>query len=155
MDHAVDLVFGEDALEGRAVVDVGAVEREVLGGLVAHDGADAADDLFGGVGEVVDDNDLVATLEQLDDGVRSDKAGAAGNEDAGVLGIFLLAHAQSFRFDGRKQTSHQYTSRAGARMVRPADRTICQTMPRQKSPISTHLADPQGLGGCKLPRMHD
>ena len=40
-----------------------------LGGLVAHDGLDAVDGDGAGVGEVIDDDDLVAALEQLDDRV--------------------------------------------------------------------------------------
>ena len=38
-----------------------------------------------GVGEIIDDDDLVTTLEQLNDGVRADKAGATGNEDTCLL----------------------------------------------------------------------
>ena len=101
VDHTVDGVRVKDALEGDAVVDVGAVEGEALGGVLAHDGVDAVEDLLGRVGEVVDDDDLITVLEELDDGVGADEAGAAGDEDAGVLGVFLLAHWVPFGWVGR------------------------------------------------------
>ena len=63
----------EDLVHCIAVKHVGLVEGEVLGGLVAHDGLDAVDGDGAGVGEIIDDDDLVATLEQLNDGVRADK----------------------------------------------------------------------------------
>ncbi len=96
VDHAVDLVLVEDALERLAVVHVGAVEGEALGGLGSHDGVDAVEHLLGGVGQVVDDDDLIAVLEQLDARVGADEAGAAGDEDARVLGGDLLAHEIPF-----------------------------------------------------------
>ena len=50
VDHAVDVVLVKDGVHGLAVIDVGAVEGEVGGSGVAHDGLDAVDDLLGGVG---------------------------------------------------------------------------------------------------------
>ena len=97
VDDAVDLVGIEDLVHRIAVEHVGLVEGEVLGGLVAHDGLDAVDGNGAGVGEVIDDDNLVATLEQLNDGVRADKAGAAGNEDAGVFGVECFGHVVSYR----------------------------------------------------------
>ena len=97
VDDAVDLVGIEDLVHRIAVEHVGLVEGEVLGGLVAHDGLDAVDGNGAGVGEVIDDDDLVAALEQLNDGVRADKAGAAGNEDAGVFGVECFGHVVSYR----------------------------------------------------------
>ena len=96
VNHAVDVVLVKDALEGLAVVDVGTVEGEALGGLVAHDGVDAVEDLLGCVGEVVYDDDLIAVLKQLDARVAADEAGAAGDEHAGVLGVLLFAHGIPF-----------------------------------------------------------
>ena len=97
VDDAVDLMGIEDLVHGIAVEHVGLVEGEVLGGLVAHDGLDTVDGDGAGVGEVVDDDDLVATLEQLNDGVRADKAGATGYEDAGVFGVECFGHVVSYR----------------------------------------------------------
>ena len=74
----------EDALESFAVVDVGDVHGEVGRGLVADDGLDAVLDLGRGVRQVVDDDNLVAALKQLDDGVGANESGAAGNKDAGI-----------------------------------------------------------------------
>ena len=97
VDDAVDLMGIEDLVHRIAVEHVGLVEGEVLGGLVAHDGLDAVDGDGAGVGEIIDDDDLVATLEQLNDGVRADKAGATGNEDAGVFGVECFGHVVSYR----------------------------------------------------------
>ena len=93
VDHAVDAVRVEDTGEGLAVVDVGDIEGEVRGRLGADDGLDAIFHLGGGVGEIIDDDDLVSAFKQLDDGVRADEAGAAGDEDAGVLRSEGLSHA--------------------------------------------------------------
>ena len=97
VDDAVDLVGIEDLVHRIAVEHVGLVEGEVLGGLVAHDGLDAVDGDGAGVGEVIDDDDLVAALEQLNDGVGTDETGTAGNEDAGVFGVECLGHVVSYR----------------------------------------------------------
>ena len=97
MDDAVDLVGIEDLVHRIAVEHVGLVEGEVLSGLVAHDGLDAVDGDGAGVGEVIDDDDLVAALEQLNDGVGTDETGTAGNEDAGVFGVECLGHVVSYR----------------------------------------------------------
>ena len=97
VDDAIDLMGIEDLVHGLAVEHVGLVEGEVLGGLFAHDGLDAVDSDSAGVGEVIDDDDLVAALEQLNDGVRADKAGATGNEDAGVFGVECFGHVVSYR----------------------------------------------------------
>ena len=97
VDDAVDLMGIEDLVHRIAVEHVGLVEGEVLGGLVAHDGLDAVDGDGAGVGEVIDDDDLVAALEQLNDGVGTDEAGTAGNEDAGVFGVECLGHVVSYR----------------------------------------------------------
>ena len=97
VDDAVDLMGVEDLVHGLAVEHVGLVEGEVLGSLFAHDGLDAVDGDGAGVGKVIDDDDLVAALEQLNDGVRADKAGATGYEDAGVFGVECFGHVVSYR----------------------------------------------------------
>ena len=68
-----------------------------------------------GVGEIIDDDDLVATLEQLNDGVRADKAGATGNEDAGVFGVECFGHVVSYRI--RNTSRGEYSAGGDAQMV--------------------------------------
>ena len=97
VDDAVDLVGIEDLVHRIAVEHVGLVESEVLGGLVAHDSLDAVDGDGAGVGEVIDDDDLVAAFEQLNDGVGTDEAGTAGNKDAGVFRVECFGHVVSYR----------------------------------------------------------
>ena len=96
VDDAVDRVGVEDLLERGAIIHVRDDELEVLGRFGANDDLDAVLDLRGGVGEVIDDDDLVVLLEQLDHGVAADEASAAGDEHAGVFGIDLLAHGVPF-----------------------------------------------------------
>ena len=116
VDDAVDLMGIEDLVHRIAVEHVGLVEGEVLGGLVAHDGLDAVDGDGAGVGEIIDDDDLVATLEQLNDGVRADKAGATGNEDAGVFGVECFGHVVSYRI--RNTSRGEYSAGRDAQIVR-------------------------------------
>ena len=116
VDDTVDLMGIEDLVHRIAVEHVGLVEGEVLGGLVAHDGLDAVDGDGAGVGEIIDDDDLVATLEQLNDGVRADKAGATGNEDTGVFGVECFGHVVSYRI--RNTSSGEYSAGRDAQIVR-------------------------------------
>ena len=60
--------------------------------------------------------DLVATLEQLNDGVRADKAGATGNEDAGVFGVECFGHVVSYRI--RNTSSGEYSAGSCSKNVR-------------------------------------
>ena len=96
VDNATRAVLVEDLGERGAVVDVGLVEGEIGGGGLTHDGLDAVADLGRRVGEVVDNDDLVAALEEFDNRVAADEAGTAGHEYAGVLGRDLLAHGSPF-----------------------------------------------------------
>ena len=103
VDHAVDVERLEDGLEGVAVAHVGADERHALGCLFAHDLRDAVENLLAGVGEVVDDDDLIAAREQLDDGVAPDEAGSTGHKYAGFGGCFLKRHGSFLRSMGRRK----------------------------------------------------
>ncbi len=96
VNHAVDLVVGEDLLQGLTVVDVGPIKGQVLGAIFAHDGVDAVDDLLRRVGEVVHDDGVVACIEQLDHGVAANEPGTAGDEDGRILRKLLLTHAIPF-----------------------------------------------------------
>jgi hypothetical protein len=58
---------------------IGDVERVVLGFLAA-DQLNAVQDLFGGVVEVVDDDDLVVGLEESERGEGADVAGTTGGK---------------------------------------------------------------------------
>ena len=86
MDDGLDGVFGKNAAQQFAVADVALIKGEG----VAGDFGDAADNLGRGVAEVVDNHGGVPRLDELDHGVRTDKAGAAGNEDGGHGVSFLF-----------------------------------------------------------------
>lgn len=83
MNDIVDIrVLLEHLIQGLLVGDI---EGVVLGPLSA-DQLDAVQDLFGGVVEVVDDDDLVVGLEESERGEGADVAGATG-EKRGVSGL--------------------------------------------------------------------
>ena len=80
VDDGVDAVLGEGALARLAVQDGGLHELQLIGGS-AGELADAVDRYQAGIGQVVQDNHVVALLEQLDAGVAADEARTAGNQD--------------------------------------------------------------------------
>ncbi len=94
VDDTVDIVLVEDLVHRLAVIHIGTIEREVLCLLFADDRIDAVDDLLRGIGQIVHNNDLVAAVQELDDRVAADESCTAGDEDAGILRILLLAHAR-------------------------------------------------------------
>ena len=57
---------------------------------MAGDFGDAADNSGRGIAEIVDNHWGVPGLDELDHGVRADKAGAAGDEEVHIL--FHLAY---------------------------------------------------------------
>jgi hypothetical protein len=69
-------VLLEHLVQGLLISDV---ERVVLGSLAA-DQLNAVQDLFGGVVEVVDDDDLVVGLEESERGEGTDVAGTTGGK---------------------------------------------------------------------------
>ncbi|ABA48535.1 hypothetical protein BURPS1710b_3148 [Burkholderia pseudomallei 1710b] len=77
MDRGRDRMRVEDPRERALVAHVGFVKRRRLAG----DLLDPRDRLALAVDEVVGDHDVVAVREQLDGGVRTDIARAAGDED--------------------------------------------------------------------------
>ena len=88
VDDGVDILFGEDFVQGLAVADVGLVETEIFAGYLFY--------LFKRfsrtVAKVVDDDDLAAGLQQFDAGVAADVAGAAGTENCfGFSHLLLIA----------------------------------------------------------------
>ena len=79
VNDRVDIgMLAEDLVEGRLIGDVDGVELWAL----ASELLQAVDDLFGGVVEVVDDDDLVVGFEQLEDGEGADVAAATVGERA-------------------------------------------------------------------------
>ena len=77
VDDAVDVVGGKDLGELLLVADI-ALDK--LDGL-ARDCLDAVEHDRRGVAQVVKRDGLVPRVLQLDDGVASDEAGSAGNEN--------------------------------------------------------------------------
>ena len=77
VDHGLYVVFGEDSVQSLAVADVGLVETEIFAGYLFY----PFQRIGGAVAEVVDDDDLMAGLQQFHTGVAADVAGAACAED--------------------------------------------------------------------------
>ena len=73
MDHDVDVVVVENALEGIAIEDRCLIEREAiaLGALFeTRDAAHTLDGHFARVAQIVDDNNVVAACKQLNDRIN-------------------------------------------------------------------------------------
>ncbi len=83
VDDAVDRRRGEHGVHGGLVADVALDER----GAGTRDGLDAVENHRVGVAQVVVDDDLVARLLQLNDGVAANEAGATGNKNPHKLPI--------------------------------------------------------------------
>ena len=77
MDHGVESVPGEHLAQGVRVANIRLGEF----GRPAGDLRNAPDRRLVAVAEVVENDDLVPRLHQFDAGVRSDIAGAAGDQD--------------------------------------------------------------------------
>ena len=77
MDDRIEFVFGKDLVHRGAVAHVCIVKAEVF----ARDLTDAHHRLFAGIGEVIDHRHLVTALEQCDQRVAADEAGAARQKD--------------------------------------------------------------------------
>jgi hypothetical protein len=86
---------GEDAAHPLRVADVGLLEarpaRERRGEVLALAG-----------GEVVDDHDLVAAVEELVDEVRADEAGAAGDQGTHGGGCYVRNQGRAGRASSRR-----------------------------------------------------
>ena len=83
VNDGVDAVTREDALENvRAAVD--AIEVGCLAGNLL----DPVDDVCAGVGQIIDDDDIVTRVHELYDGVAADVSGASG--DQYIHGLSLL-----------------------------------------------------------------
>ncbi len=112
MDRAVDVVLFKDAVERRAVAHVVFIEGDVL----ARDLLHAFDGLRAGVDQIIDDDDLVAALEQLHAGVAADIAGAAGDEYVHVFSPFNPAMSRDRRLFRAARRSRR--SRRGGLLYR-------------------------------------
>ena len=84
VDDGVKFMRFENFFESRVVEQIDFVEFRRL----AREFRAALDGFFLRVVKVVDNRDVVACLEQFDDGVRADVAGASGNENS--HNIFVL-----------------------------------------------------------------
>ena len=73
VDDGVDGMFLKDAVEHRAVADVRLVEEDVL----ARDLFDALERDLARVGKIVDDDDVMAIVQQFYQSVRADEPGSA------------------------------------------------------------------------------
>jgi hypothetical protein len=79
MDHAYDIGMGtEDGVHRYIVAAIG-IDKV---GTAAYDGLDAIQDLDIGVGEVIDDDNIVALLHEFYDGMRTDIPYSAGDENS-------------------------------------------------------------------------
>ena len=67
----------EDLMQDGTVLRIRLIER----GALARDGLDLVDDRTGRIGQVVQNDDVVARLKQLDAGVAADEARAAGYQN--------------------------------------------------------------------------
>ena len=85
VDDKVNGVLIKDAVQSILIVDVCLVERKALGVFFSHNGFDAIDNLCRSVGEVVNNDSLVAGIEQLNNGMAANKARAASDKYAGIL----------------------------------------------------------------------
>lgn len=77
VDDGPDWVGCEDFVEEWGVMEGALVEGDGAGG----DLRDAGEGFWGGVGEVVEDDDVVGFLEEFEDGVGADVACSACDED--------------------------------------------------------------------------
>ena len=77
MDDGRELGRGEEAVEAGLVHQVALDELDLL----ARHGLDTRQRLLGGVVQAVEDDDLEVRIEELEDGVAADVAGAAADAD--------------------------------------------------------------------------
>ena len=84
MNDGIDGLVSEQAAQDGALADVADNQIWPLAG----DLLDTVNDLSFAVAEVIEDNHFVTRFEQLHDGVRTDVAGTAGNED----GLYCRRH---------------------------------------------------------------
>ena len=80
VDHRLDRVAGEDAVEAGPIEEVDVMECGGAPGQLF----DPVKRLFVAVGKIVDDHHVVAGAQQFKDGVAADVARAAGDQDCHV-----------------------------------------------------------------------
>ena len=94
VNGTADGLLVEDAVEKRPVLHVALVEGT---NLLARDALDALEGDLAGVGQVVDHDDVIASVEQLNAGVAADEAGTARDKDARLFGLsYRIGHTCSF-----------------------------------------------------------
>ena len=94
VDGAADRLLVEDAVEKRPVLHIALIEGTDL---FARDALDALKGDLAGIGQVVDHDDVIASVEQLDAGVAADEAGTARDKDARLFGLsYRISHTCPF-----------------------------------------------------------
>ena len=116
VDDKVNSVLVKDAVQCIFVVDVCLVERKALGVFFSHNGFDAIDNLYRSIGEVVNNDSLVAGIEQLNNGMAANKARAAGNKYAGILWDQSVRHINPFVDLYRHKYTAFYAKRCALRV---------------------------------------
>ena len=96
VNDKVNGVLIKDAVECICIVDVCLVERKALSVFFSHNGFDAIDNLCRSIGKVINNNSLVAGIEQFNNGVAANKARAAGDKYAGILWNQSVRHINPF-----------------------------------------------------------
>ena len=92
MDDGIDVVFGKDSVHAFLVQQIHLIKLEVFAG----DFPDAVQCLRLGVDEVVEDDDFLPLVQQLHAGVRTNVAGAAGDQYCHFAQSFLWEVAPCF-----------------------------------------------------------
>ncbi|EJX02305.1 hypothetical protein EVA_09588 [gut metagenome] len=85
VDDSINLLFFKDTVDSRLIQQVCLIKNRASAG----DFFDAVEDLRLGVGEVIDDNNLFAGVDQLNDGVAADKSGSSGDENSHNIHSFI------------------------------------------------------------------
>ena len=96
VNDKVNGVLIKDAVQCICVVDVCLVERKALSVFFSHYGFDAIDNLCRSIGEVINNNSLVAGIEQFNNGMAANKARATGDKYAGILWNQSVRHINPF-----------------------------------------------------------
>ena len=116
---------------------VGDVQRVVLGPLAA-DELDAVQDLLGGVVEVVDDDDLIVSLEKGKSGEGADVAGATGEKSVLELDnrfVDRVRHCRGLSHSSRTTPLGKEEEGLGFRR-----RMVCSSLPGDKNRTDDHCA---------------
>ena len=96
VNDKVNGVLIKDVVECICIVDVCLVERKALSVFFSHNSFDSIDNLCRSIGKVINNNSLVAGIEQFNNGVAANKARATGDKYAGILWNQSVRHINPF-----------------------------------------------------------